>query len=552
MKKNLFLLLVFMVFLFSAHAETLPEAYIEEGYTRDGSALCLPEGWVRMGLTPKVENNEIVDWEDVDESHILENFFWYEPEETYAEIHSIVFPSSLKIMGMESVYGFTVDEIILNEGLEEMYNPFYGTTADRLIIPSTLKTIWDGSMSSASFKEFVVSEDNPWFCSVDGVLFSKDKKRLIAYPQGRADLHYDVPAGTEIIGRSAFLNCESLQTVSFPLSLKAIEQSAFYACGHLNSLSIPLTVTHIGSYAFSDCVSLQRVSLPPALSHLLSQTVYPDHEPEENEVYCVFQNCSALGSAYAGDNGFTESSTIPDHEYRLRYGQYVTVLASPSKASVGIPVYASKDTSSPVLRRIPSGSVFSVLDGEMTWADLHQEEDLFVHLDYSDLQGYILRSDLVYQENLPRLFEYADCVIPSGKIDIYDLEQTDSVRRRVSVRSSEVNVSSVNYYVNIPWISVFGTFGNEYLWAYTFVGNGQFTRVPTGDGKTYGIVLASEIGNRVNLREKADKDSKSIAKYFSGTQLEILGSKGNFYSVWINGQTGYIMKDYVRIVPEAK
>ena len=120
-----------------------------------------------------------------------------------------------------------------------------------------------------SIGEFFVEEGNPLYSSRDGVLFSADGKVLLRYPNGKKDLHYDVPAGVTEIAENAF-GSESwnipLQTVSLPAGLKKIGRCAFSGCGRLHSLAVPLTVTEIGEYAFRGCTSLERLSLPPGLS----------------------------------------------------------------------------------------------------------------------------------------------------------------------------------------------------------------------------------------------------------------------------------------------
>ena len=107
------------------------------------------------------------------------------------------------------------------------------------------------------------------YSSRDGVLFSADGTVLIRYPDGKKDLHYDVPAGVTEIAEYAFGSDFAgipLQTISLPAGLRKIGSGAFTGCGRLNSLTVPLTVTEIGDYAFRGCTSLERLSLPPGLT----------------------------------------------------------------------------------------------------------------------------------------------------------------------------------------------------------------------------------------------------------------------------------------------
>ena len=55
---------------------------------------------------------------------------------------------------------------------------------------------------NASVLSLAVAEDNPNYTAVDGVIFTKGLKTLVAFPRGRSG-HYDIPAGTLIIGENA-------------------------------------------------------------------------------------------------------------------------------------------------------------------------------------------------------------------------------------------------------------------------------------------------------------------------------------------------------------
>lgn len=63
------------------------------------------------------------------------------------------------------------------------------------------------------------------FVSIDGVVFTPDKRTLVAFPVGRSG-HYTVPEGVEQIGERAFF-CTSLTSISFPSSIRSIRKNAF-------------------------------------------------------------------------------------------------------------------------------------------------------------------------------------------------------------------------------------------------------------------------------------------------------------------------------------
>ena len=161
---------------------------------------------------------------------------------------------------------------------------------------------------------FEVEEGNPRYRDIDGVLFSADGKTLIRYPNMRKETHYDVPAGTEVIGNHAFSDDSMnspLQTISLPIGLKRIEAFAFGGCGRLRSLAVPLTVTEIADSAFYACVSLERLSLPPGFS--VKWYGYAEQ---------------ADFTWYNGDNGATER----DEGRKPSFRYYTARVVSPSGA----------------------------------------------------------------------------------------------------------------------------------------------------------------------------------------------------------------------------
>ena len=60
---------------------------------------------------------------------------------------------------------------------------------------------------------------------------------------------------------NAFLNCESLESVTIPDSVKTIGDWAFYNCSSLKSITIPDSVKTIGDAVFCYCASLENVTL---------------------------------------------------------------------------------------------------------------------------------------------------------------------------------------------------------------------------------------------------------------------------------------------------
>ena len=125
----------------------------------------------------------------------------------------------------------SIDGVLYSKDLKEIIKfPERKDVLDYLI-PDSVTSIAPGAFGSlCSLQHFNVSPANPCFVSVDGVLYSKDLKEIIRYPKGKDMSEYRIPDSVTSIADYAFCDCESLKSIDIPNSVTAIGNEAFVGC----------------------------------------------------------------------------------------------------------------------------------------------------------------------------------------------------------------------------------------------------------------------------------------------------------------------------------
>ncbi|MBQ7900914.1 MAG: leucine-rich repeat protein, partial [Clostridia bacterium] len=113
-------------------------------------------------------------------------------------------------------------------------NAFYGCSGiEKINIPASVTDIAHSAFlyECSSLKEINVDENNIVYSSELGVLFDKDKTKLIRFPaQCEAAVDegmYVAPKTLKIIGQEAFLDCRTIELLWIHGSLEKIEMAAF-------------------------------------------------------------------------------------------------------------------------------------------------------------------------------------------------------------------------------------------------------------------------------------------------------------------------------------
>ena len=97
-----------------------------------------------------------------------------------------------------------------------------------ITIPGSVTSIDDNAFYVCrKLNQINVDTANTAYSSVNGVLFNKEKTKLIRYPIGKADTSYSIPDGVTSIGDYAFSWCSSLTSITIPDGVTIIDRNAF-------------------------------------------------------------------------------------------------------------------------------------------------------------------------------------------------------------------------------------------------------------------------------------------------------------------------------------
>lgn len=140
---------------------------------------------------------------------------------------------------------------------------FFETNITTIHIPSSVKSIGVGAFAGCkNIRQFSVDSANARYAQIDGVLYNKIDKELVAYPNRWGD--FQIPDGILSIAPYAFYKSEAW-TITAPPTLDSIGAHAFQEAdirgfGEKGSIIIH-SISSIGEGAFESCGDVKCISL---------------------------------------------------------------------------------------------------------------------------------------------------------------------------------------------------------------------------------------------------------------------------------------------------
>lgn len=179
--------------------------------------------------------------------------------------------TSIEMPGVTTIKSYALESV----GIREFRVGRYLTRIDPL------------AFFESEIVEYTCHPDNTAYSIQDGVLYSKDASRLIAYPPEKEGEFFQIPSTVKTVGEAAFIQNKNLVYITIPDSVTSLLESSFQNMRYLAEIQIPDSVTYVGDFTFLGCGRLTAIKLGNGL---------------EETSYQMFRKCESLTSIDFGDN----------------------------------------------------------------------------------------------------------------------------------------------------------------------------------------------------------------------------------------------------------
>ena len=210
-----------------------------------------------------------------------------------SNVESVVLPNSLTKVGNSAFYNCQQLATVNMQNKVTSIGAYAFSNCENLktmTLPASLTALGKECFNGCSgISYFAVNENNPNYCSLDGVLYNKDKTELIRYPSASSSESFIIPdsvttiaerafhlsknlkniafgKNVAIIGEYAFNNCTGITSIVIPDSVERINYASFWGCTELTNVDFGKGVKYIGIRAFSACKKLETVIIPATVT----------------------------------------------------------------------------------------------------------------------------------------------------------------------------------------------------------------------------------------------------------------------------------------------
>ncbi len=482
------------------------------------------------------------------------------------------------------------DTFAVPEGIKKIdYTAFWETpNLKRITLPATVEEAQSLEYPK-NLEAIEVDARNPWYKSVDGVLLTKDGQTLVAYPAGKRDAAYAVPATVRTVDWRAFMGCGFLRTLILPEGYTKLEGMGYNAS--IEEVYLPASLRDIQAGAFSNLSNLRAIHVAEG------NTAYQSIDGalftrDGKELLCLPRS---FGPEYSVPEG-----TERMNEHALYYNQTLTRLVLPKtlrelppdifsscgalksiRVAEGNPSFADVDgvlfdAARETLLQFPCahGTYYEVPGGTKvigrhafagnTRLQSVRFASTVETIGIGAFSGCTELGDLSLPLSLQSVHEYAfsNCnalerlVLPKGLTTFRDNAIEGCHALREIWLPPDVPFMSTEPY---RWVYSGRTLvvdegSNAQRWAERNRFSFRLSNEPTSDATSVrqaAILLAATPGESIALHQTAGNTSPVVATHPAGTGVLVAERADAFARVMVGSETGYVPLANLVMMPEA-
>ncbi len=179
----------------------------------------------------------------------------------------------------------SLTSVVIGNGVTDIKGAFINCTGlESVTIGSGVTDINQNTFKGCtSLTSVTISENNQTYCVENGVIYNKDKTKLVLYLQFNTAESFTVPDSVTTIWGYAFQNCTSLTSIIIPASVTKMGYQSFDGCSNLKT-----------AYYKGDKTQWYKIKEDNHYTDYLSATVYyySENEPTGEGNYWHYDNNS--------------------------------------------------------------------------------------------------------------------------------------------------------------------------------------------------------------------------------------------------------------------
>ena len=448
---------------------------------------------------------------------------------------------------------YILPEGVMSIGHEAFY---YCVNLSNITISDSVTSINDYAFRDAhSLTSINVNHNNSVYSSIDGVLFNKDKTKLILYPLSKKDEGYTIPNGVVSIGDLAFFGChilksviitdgvtnigkyafgccENLKNVTISEGVISIDDGAFTQCEKIENIIIPNGTANIGNMVFAQCVNLKSIILPEGVISIGDEAFY----------YCSNLESITIpyGTMSIGDSAFKscpslKSITLPDTlisigDYAFSYCTSLESIIIPSGVTIINDGAFSKCTSLKSI--VIQGSIVSINDDAFYCCSRLESitiPDSVVNIGDKAFYDCIILVVYCYDES------YANSYVVAEKIKFILISLESKIDETTGIKITPDNAIEKAIVLNVEEV----TEGGDFKFASELFAEDVFTLFNIELMKNNeSVQIDGEVKVAIPVQEWHNKEKYKVCRIEDGEEVDMGAILQNGYFVFKTEQLG--------------